>query len=625
MQPRKKLARRLAAVGGALVVGTAGLVALTGAPAGATVTNIHFASYVAAGGGWSTLDQSTDITLTPDTPVGPNSNEVQQGAGYTMVTGASTQVIPSMNGNIPVIQAGLNSFMYPVPAGVTVGTITAGTWTFTDVNHVVTTGNDLIQQCTTYGGAFGTGCSATATGSSSTLGAFQGVTGSPYLSIGTGSALFTAGGTLVQTPSTIHFTDTGSSTIVQTVSEFQTSAIVTLFGNNVTVPVSAFPTATPITTAENTTNPAPILDTAQGGQSVATLGVQAPPAAPILAPQSATVSAGQSVTINVLAGATEVSDTPNPASVVVTTAPQHGTVTNNGNGTVTYFNTQGDVSPTDSFAVTAAGTNSGKVSAPVTESIAVSFNQCSAGSGTPGTSAPPLGTCSLHQELLLPVMPGNIILSQAGGLPIDLMGSAICSQTLVPGITLNGKNQQACGALSPLTVTNATGLDAGWTLTAQTTDFQDPNHGATPPTCDTPATYNNHCIPGGNLDWLPVAAVAHTIVPGDTAQVAPGTSTLGKTPVLTPAANSNPIVNALFGGAAVQANPVLEPAPFGGLTTPQTLCSTASGQAGGTFICGAALTLDIPASIAEPGVTATGITASPQAPGYVATVTLTLS
>jgi|GEM_PF-1986868 len=647
MQPRKKLARRLAAVGGALVVGTAGLVALSGAQAGAAVTTVHFASYVAANHTWSTLDQSQDVSLVADAPV--SGGNVQQGATYTMTIAGGTQVIPNNNGGTTVVQAGNNAIMYPIPAGVTVGTITPGTYTFTPVGGSPTTAAKSASVCTTYGGALGSGCSASNTGTVGTQGAFLGKTGSPYLSIGTGSAVFPAGGTLTQSATVIHFTDNGPNPIVQTVSEFQTAAIVDLTGTctanadgtttcpsgftgTTPVPVKAYPTATAISPpipSTATNSPAPINDSAQGGQSVATLGVTAPPTAPVLQPQSASVSAGQCVTINVLAGATETSDTPNPASVTVTTAATAGTATANANGTVTYCNTAGGTAATDSFAVTAAGTTSGLVSAAATSTVAISYNQCSAGSGTPGTALPPLGTCSLHQEVMLPVLPGQIVLSQASGLPIDLLGSQICNQVKIPGITLNGNAQLACGALSPLTVTNSTGLDTGWQLTAQTTDFTDPGRAAT--TCDTVATFNNHCIPGGNLKWIPVAAVAHTVVPGDTAQVAAGipnvvlyNPTAPPTPSTSPAASTNPI----FQGSAVQANPVVELAPLAGLhDAPLTLCSTASGQAGGTFVCAAGLTLDIPASIAEPGPTATGLTApNPTVlPGYVATVTLTLS
>ncbi|MHB1775906.1 MAG: hypothetical protein ACYCU7_07975 [Acidimicrobiales bacterium] len=250
----------------------------------------------------------------------------------------------------------------------------------------------------------------------------------------------------------------------------------------------------------------------------------------------------------------------------------------------------------------------------MTETIDISYNQCSAGSGNAGGgSTGTLTACSLHQEIVLPVTPGQIILSMSSGLPVDVLGSSFCTGGTVPGITLNGNEQAACGRVDPVTVTNATGLDTGWTLTGQTTDFNDP---ADPTlTCNTVGTYSNHCIPGGNLAWIPAAAVSHSIVPGDTAQVAAGAVIPPFTPVA-PAASTNPIL----APSLVQPNPVVEPSPNAGLqATPQTMCSTASGQAGGTFTCGAGLELLIPASVAEPAAGAFG------GPAYQASLTLTLS
>jgi hypothetical protein len=265
----------------------------------------------------------------------------------------------------------------------------------------------------------------------------------------------------------------------------------------------------------------------------------------------------------------------------------------------------------------------------VTETINISYNQCGAGAGNgpPGFgSAGSLSTCSLHQELVLPVTPGQIILSQANGLPADYLGSAICAQHPVPGITLNGNEQMACGRVEPMTVTNATGLDSGWTLQGQVTDFNDP---AAPTLhCDTVATYSNHCIPGGNLAWSPDAAVGHAIVPGDTAQVTPGGAIApfsaiqpgAPDPLLTPDAGGlpngvNPAQPSLVQNPQLLGlNPVVEPAPNAGLlNSAETMCSAAAGQSGGTFVCGAFLQLVIPASIAEPAGGA-----------YLATLTETL-
>jgi hypothetical protein len=333
---------------------------------------------------------------------------------------------------------------------------------------------------------------------------------------------------------------------------------------------------------------------------------------PTVLDSSAAVSSGQCTIVSVLNGATDVGDLIAPATVAVVTNGTHGNATPVGDGTVNYCSTPGDPSPTDSFTFTVNSKNANLLSNVGTVTMNISFNTCSAGSGNGlnGGSTGNLGQCSLHQEIVLPVSSGQIVLSQNGGLPVDVLGTSFCTGGVTPGLTLNGNEQNACGAVSPLTVTNATGLDNGWLLTGETSDFVDP---ATPGlTCDTTLTYNNHCIPGGNLEWVPASAVAHNIVPGDTALVTTGAPVLAALPNgILPTPSANPVLQ----GALVQANPVAEPAPAAGLhDLPQPMCSTAAGQAGGTFVCGAGLVLQVPAS-----------TADPLPPGYVATLTLTLS
>jgi hypothetical protein len=352
-----------------------------------------------------------------------------------------------------------------------------------------------------------------------------------------------------------------------------------------------------------------------------------PPEDPTVSDQAATVSSGQGTTVNVLANSGDVGDNINPASVQILSGPSHGTATPNANGTVSYQN-NGDSSATDSFTFrvqndTQSDPNNaapnGGYSNTGTVNISISFNTCSAGSGNPGGgSGGTLNSCSLHQLIVLPVEPGNIQLAQNGGLPVDELGSAICAAHPTPGITLNGQEQLACGALSPVTITNATGLDTGWQVTGQTSDFLDPAD-AVGTKCDTPATYSNHCIPGDNLTWQPAAGVAHGIVPGDTAQIAPGTQMV---PIAaTPPSVANPLLGTVqptTGGL------VVEPGVVTGLDDgPVVLCQTLADQAGGTFICGASIELAVPASIAEPIVN--NNTLGAPAPAYQATLTLTLS
>ena len=367
--------------------------------------------------------------------------------------------------------------------------------------------------------------------------------------------------------------------------------------------------------------------TPSGTDLIESMSTVSPPEDPTVVDQAATVSSGQGTTINALNGSGDVGDNINPASVAIISGPSHGTATPNANGTVSYQN-NGDSSATDSFTFQVQNDTQSDPTTPApngglsniaTVNISISFNTCSAGNGNAGGgSGGTLNSCSLHQLIVLPVEPGNIQLAQNGGLPVDELGSAICAAQPTPGITLNGKEQLACGALSPITVTNATGLDTGWQVTGQTTDFLDPAD-AVGTKCDTPATYSNHCIPGDNLTWQPAAGVAHGIVPGDTAQIAPGTQMV---PIAATAPSvANPLLGTVqptTGGLVVEA-PVVTGLDDG----PVVLCSTQSYQAGGTFICGASIELAVPASIAEPIVD--NNTLGAPAPAYEATLTLTLS
>lgn len=546
---------------------------------------------------------------------------VTQGNNMTITVVGGSQVVPTTQSGVPVISIGGLQTLIPVPANSAFvsGSIVPGNWSFTDTNNVTTTGPLTVTECT----GPGTGCTATPNGTVypgqvSTSYAFLGTTTTPYLEASTGSATFSAGGTLTLPSWSFDVNANGVGTIQTTVSEFDTAATINL-GGPATVALVAYPAA-PV--AGCLTTGGTCTQGAYQFQPIATTTINSPPAAPVLQPQTGNVSAGQCTTINPLNGATDTGtgDSADPASVVIVSQPANGsaTIPTPGSGIIKYCNT-GGTAATDTFTVTAADTLASPTlvsSPPTTETVNISYNSCSAGSGNvTGGSLGSLGTCSLSQAIILPVTPGQIVLSQSKGLPLDYLGSGFCppGTGITPGITLNGDVQAACGAVSPLTVTNATGLDTGWTLTGQVTDFLDPAVPTTT-TCDTLATYNNHCIPGGNLAWVPAAAVASNVVPGDTAQVAAGAPMLPLSPT-GPSASLNPILQ----GASVQPNPVVEQDPQAGLNSvPVTMCSTIAGQSGGTFVCAAGLELLIPASVAEP-------VAGPFGPAYQATLTMTLS
>lgn len=289
---------------------------------------------------------------------------------------------------------------------------------------------------------------------------------------------------------------------------------------------------------------------------------------PTVTDQQFTVSAGTSETLHVLATATVGAFPIDPTTVTVVTAPQFGTATVNTDGTINYTNTSSS-SLTDAFTFTVADSLGG-VSKPATVSL---------------TMALPLVVTSASN-----LSPG-LILQQPVAVPTVVLGSSLGGSPCAGPITLTGQAQIACGQLTPVTVLNDGGADAGWTLTGQVSDFLDPTVNG-PTTCDTPASVSNHCIPGGDLGWSPTASVVAPVA-GYAAQVSSGATLPAPAPV--PSGTT--------------------PSPVTGLgSVPQVLCQAPANASQGMFTCGAGLSLAVPASAAEP-----------ISPGYQATITLTLS
>jgi VCBS repeat-containing protein len=109
----------------------------------------------------------------------------------------------------------------------------------------------------------------------------------------------------------------------------------------------------------------------QGGISTATVnvGVTAVNDAPVASADSASVLEGGSVAINLVGNDGDVEGALDPASIVITSAPTHGTVSVNANGTVSYQH-DGSETAADSFSYTVKDAQ-GLVSAPVNVSIAM--------------------------------------------------------------------------------------------------------------------------------------------------------------------------------------------------------------------------------------------------------------
>jgi hypothetical protein len=304
----------------------------------------------------------------------------------------------------------------------------------------------------------------------------------------------------------------------------------------------------------------------------------------------------------------------------------NGTVTVQANGNLLYAN-DGLGANSDSFQYTATDAST-LTSNTVTVNVAVLNNQCTANP-----------SCSLRQVVILPVLPSTLSMSDvaAYGNPSfsqAVLGGHLVGTTCTPGfVQLNGQPQTACGALNPITIINARGTDAKWDITAQVTDFIDGTRGPGDVCTGAPganniaplaspnnigqATKDNHCIPGDNLGWVPLAQIMHSAVPGDTAAITAGGI------ILPPSFGAIAQIPPTFppGIATVRQNTNTVTSPFSilNLTTAgpglhdlaQELCGAPVNQSGGTFKCDAGLLLAVPASAA--------------AGTYTATLTLTLA
>jgi len=284
------------------------------------------------------------------------------------------------------------------------------------------------------------------------------------------------------------------------------------------------------------------------GQVITSFGVANEPGAH---DDHVTVANNASVDVDVLANDVAGTFPLDASTLVVVDAPSHGDVdVNPVSGVVRYTPTYGTLEKLDGFTYAVKDT-SGRYTNVASVTIDIVGLYCE-------------GPCALDQIITVDVNPDVLTLAQDGG------------QSVLESITLNGEAQWATGSLSPLTVTNRRGSAASWSLTGQLeSDFRDSDSAPACPVGD-PASWNHRCIPGDNLGWEPLATVGHEVVPGDVADVAAG------------------------------------PASTSGLrSAAQSLCTAPEAQAGGTFTCGAVLSLGVPASAA--------------AQGYSATITLTLA
>ncbi|WP_194928656.1 glycosyl hydrolase family 18 protein [Pseudactinotalea sp. HY158] len=134
---------------------------------------------------------------------------------------------------------------------------------------------------------------------------------------------------------------------------------------------------------------------------------------------------------------------------------------------------------------------------------------------------------------------------KAGPLSLE----ADLAPVVLPDVTLDGTDQVVSGALGQVTVVDARGTGAGWSLTGQASDLRAPA--------------GDHVLDAANLGWRPAASVA---AGGDLA------------------------------GDDVAVSAGEDQAPGSGLDEASTLCSATGAGSGGSFDCSADLDLGVPSN-----------------------------
>ncbi|MFZ4718344.1 MAG: hypothetical protein ACOYMR_02900 [Ilumatobacteraceae bacterium] len=318
--------------------------------------------------------------------------------------------------------------------------------------------------------------------------------------------------------------------------------------------------------------------------------VVAPPTAPVCSAEAVSVGVGQNATVDLRDNCTDVNEGQgggSPFTYEVST-PSAGSLTATAtNGVYTYAAPATDPGAPVVIPFTATD-STGLTSASANISVTVLANQCDA------TTA----SCNLTEIVVQPVVGTTMTMDKVPGVIV------------MSPVVLNGEEQVSTGALQTITVTNARGTAAGWSVTAYATDLGaagaqtfSPVPGVTVAYCSNagvgpfianPAlaatvTSDRLCIPADNLGWSPTAAIAHNDIPGDVAQIVAGAPS---------AASATDWLAALVAAGNTN-DPAVGVDGLGGLgggPGAKTLCSAPTNHSGGTFTCNASLYLGVPAS-----------------------------
>jgi len=404
MRTFRQSTTRLTALGAAALLGLGGLgisALATATPASAAPVNQYFAFHGPTG--FSAVAVSSDWAASAAT--------VHSGSNFTFTSQPNTTVVPQTASGVTVLSISNNVQYYPIPPGTTyVSAVASGPVSFTPLGGGAATTTPLvITYCPT---ASSPGCTAHAPYTN-----FLGDTPAPYLQIGTGSAVFPAGGSLTTPGVTVTLTgQAGGTTANWTQTEFDTSTSVDLgTGTPLAVKVVGYPYAGPVP-ANASATALPLLSPPP---TLASVDVAGSATVSAVLPNSGPVTGGTQVKVigtflqnptAVTFGSTPASDViPLTADSLLATAPPGaaGTV----NVIVTTATSGSPSSPADQFTytngpiVTGVSPNAGPPSGGTTVVItgqqlagatAVHFGSATAtitaNSGTSITAVAPAGT-----------------------------------------------------------------------------------------------------------------------------------------------------------------------------------------------------------------------------------------
>ena len=266
MQHERSVWRRLSRLGTALatavvaVGSVVGVAALTDAPAGAaTPVSAYFTFGTPILGGWT----QQEVTATGSAPT-----TVAQGSNFTLSVTPAPEVVPTTDSGISVTDISDIQTLVPVPAGATyVSSSVSGTgsWTGGTVSTIPASGTFplTVTYCTATTGTLCTATPQNLTAASNSQTApfpFAGDTTLPYIQVSSGSTAIPAGATVTFPTINTVLTASGApgTALPAEISEFDSTATVSLLGSSISTTVHGWPTGTTALPASDLTSSSPI-------------------------------------------------------------------------------------------------------------------------------------------------------------------------------------------------------------------------------------------------------------------------------------------------------------------------------------------------------------------------------